>query len=469
MAIDVTRALHRRVRRGFVAIALLLPGAIGLAAQVPAAQAVTVPPGGVTALPATEGANVVGQATLGEGGLPFASIEAPLLAHWFAGRPGIEELATLTQLGGVAGIEQAFTKALEQLADEAQLVEEMVGNWELEADFEEQLEAAYEASPAAKEPGAPESLEELVEQELEATPEELLRKGFALSMGELLSVWLGEAADPAGLAGGLFATIDSGEVEGYAGAALAGEPFVLADLEEVAQAAGLSSAELAEAMGRTPSELPAGARALLAPLSDGRELGVFVGSKSVSFAAFGPPPASEEESAEEPPSEETEEGEEGGSGGEEPNGKEGVGSGGGTPPPGAGGGSGAGTVPSGGSSADSLVLPAAGPSPGALPVPGVAPVRALSGVRILGHKARGGSVSVVLSLRSAGTLVLRGNGLRTVRHTSAGAGRVTIALRVTAATAASLRKHRRLKLKLQASFTPTAGAVSTAATSFVLS
>jgi hypothetical protein len=436
----------------------------------PAAAAVSLPAGGVTKLSSSEGVAVLGDAELGTG-IPSSAFEAPVLVGFFIARPGISDLAGLSALGGAEGIEQALTRAVEQLEDDQLPVEELVGPWELATDLEEQLEAAYEESEAAERPGAPETLEELVEQELGRTPAELIDEGTGLSLGELLSAWLGEAADPAALTGALFTAVDPTEVEDLAEAELNGEPFTLADVAETAAAVGLSSADLAQALGQTTSELPEGARALLAPLSDGRWLGVFVAGKGLAFAAFGPPPAHEE--PEEEPGEE-EDGEEAGGG--EGGGLEEGEHGGGTPPPGepgtpgggtSGGSSGAGTPPPGAGQGPAAT--AASNTPASVPTsPAPAPSATLARVKILSSRAKGATLKLMLAVPSAGTLVLRGKGLRTVRHTSTGAGRITIELHATSAVAASVRSRHRVKIKLQASFTPSFGAVSSATTTVVL-
>jgi hypothetical protein len=429
-----------------------------VALPAPAAAAISLPAGGVAELSASDGVALLGQAPLGTEGVPASAIEAPVLVAFFAARPGISELASLSALGGAEGLEQALALAIEQLAEEGQPVEEMVGPRELATDLEEQLEAAYEESAGAEEPGAPETLQELVEQELGKTPGELIEEGTSLGLGELLSVWLAEAADPARLTGALFAAVEPAEVEGFAEAALSGEPFTLADVAETAAAVELSPAELAAALGQSTSELPESARALLAPLGDGRWLGVLVGAKGPSFAAFGPPP--HEEPEEEP--EEEGEGAEGG-GGEE--------GGGATPPPvepgappgGSGGGPGASTAMATPLATAATSAPAAGP-------PSSAPTVAatLARVKILSRRAKGTVVKLVLQVPAAGTLLLRGNGLRTVRHTTAAARRLTLELRATAASAAALRKHKRVRIRLRATFTPSAGAVSSTSTTVVL-
>ncbi|HST33216.1 MAG TPA: hypothetical protein VLJ80_06810 [Solirubrobacteraceae bacterium] len=468
MTTYVTAVIRCRRLAATTLCALGLVGAATAASPSSAAAAISLPPGGVTELSASEGVAVLGDAQLGEGGVPLSALETPVLVGFFAGRPGISDLAGLSALGGAEGVEQALTRAIEQLADDGLPVEELVGPWELALDFEEQLEAAYEESEAAEQPGAPETLEELVEQELGRTPAELIDEGTSPGLGELLSVWLGEAADPAALTGALFATVDPTEVEGLAEAELGGQPFTLADVAETAAAVEMTAAELAQALGQTTSELPEAARALLAPLSDGRWLGLFVGGKGLSFAAFGPPP--QEEPVEEPEEEAEEE-----SGEEEGGGLEEGEHGGGTPPPGEpapGGG------PSGGGSSGGTSTPGAGQGPVAATAssapasvatsPTPAAPATLARVKILKNRPRGATLRLVLAVPSAGTLVLRGKGLRTVRHTSTGARRITIELHATSAVAASVRSHRRVKIKLQASFTPSVGAVSSAAATVVL-
>jgi hypothetical protein len=89
-------------------------------------------------------------------------------------------------------------------------------------------------------------------------------------------------------------------------------------------------------------------------------------------------------------------------------------------------------------------------------------------VKILSSRAKGATLKLVLAVPSTGTLVLRGKGLRTVRHTSTGARRITIELHATSAVATSVRNHRRVRIKLQASFTPSFGAVSSAAATVAL-
>ncbi len=83
-------------------------------------------------------------------------------------------------------------------------------------------------------------------------------------------------------------------------------------------------------------------------------------------------------------------------------------------------------------------------------------------VRILNHWVRGGMATVALHVPAAGHLVLKGRGLHRQRRRIGHAGRVVLRLRVTRAATASLRRRRRLRVRVTALFTPRRGARSRA-------
>jgi hypothetical protein len=321
------------------------------------------------------------------------------------------------------------------MAQDGEPLEELVG-FDLAIDFEEQLEAVYEASEA---PGAPESLEEAVEEALGRTPEEAIEEGLqSLTLGELLSSLLGEAAHPGALAGAIFAAAEQEEVQELLGTRLNGEPFEQGTVAEAASAIGVTATELAESVGKTPGELPPGALALDAPLKNGQALGVFAAAKGLAFALIGKAPAPEEE-AEEPEGEETPS-TSGGTGGT------------------AGSGTGSGQSPTAPTSAVAQGTTATAPAAQASPATGVAKVR------IVSRRARGSTVTLVLQVPARGTLTLSGKGVKRVRRAISRAGRVTIKLTATRGVAASLRRGRRLTLDLRATFEPVGGARSSATT-----
>jgi hypothetical protein len=411
--------------------------------------ALTLPAGGIGQLSAPNLDELLGEGELGGEGVPLSALEAPLLTKLLSRLPGIPALATVNGLGGAAGVEAAMLHAIEQLAVDDELVEELVGGFGLAVDFEEQLEATYEASQAAHEPGAPETLEEAVEEALGKSPEEIIDEGLeSLTLGELLSKAIAKAAHPTVLVQALFAACEQEELQEILGTELAGEPFVQATAAEAAAAIGITAAELAEKLGKAPAQLPEGSVALFAALHNGQQLGVFAAKQGLAFGLVGEAP---------PPEEEAEEAEE-----QEGEGAMGVGppanTGGSNPP------------------ADSVVtnMPAttaslAPANPPATPAPAATVTAgAPAKVRIVAHKVTSSAVTLIVQVAGAGRLTVGGHGLATVRRTTARAGRLTVRLRINRAAAALLHRHHRLKLAPRASFTPGSGAPSVATTTVTL-
>jgi predicted transcriptional regulator len=421
------------------------PAAFAQPAAFTEPAALTLPPGGIGELSAENLDELLGEAELGSGGIALSSLEAPLLAKQLSRLPGIAALATVGGLGGSAGVEHAMLLAIEQLAGEGELVEELVGGFGLAFAFEEQLETAYAASARAQEPGAPETLEEAVEEALGRSPEEAIDEGLeSLTLGELLSKLIGKAAHPEALTEALFAASDQEELQEILGTALTGEPFVAATAGEAAAALAITPAELAEKLGKTPSQLPESAVALFAPLHDGQQLGVFAAKQGLAFGLAGEAPPAEEEP---PEAEEEEQESAGGTGPVKP---------GGSNAP-------AGTDTSSSPAATAAASAAPGPAP-ASPQATAAPAK----VRIVGHKLGGAALTLTLEVFGAGRLSVSGHGVSAVHRTLTRAARVSLRLHITRAAAASLHRRHRLKLMLRVSFAPASGAPSVAATTVTL-
>lgn len=399
----------------------------------------TVPPGGIGQLSASNLDELLGEAELGSPGVALSALEVPLLAKLLSHLPGIAALATVDGLGGSAGVEQAMVQAIDELAGEGELVEELVGGFGLALGFEEQLEATYEASARAHETGAPETLEEAVEEALGRSPEEAIDEGLeSLTLGELFSKLIGKAAHPEALAGALFAASDQEGLQEILGTALAGEPFVAATAGEAAAALSITPAELAEKLGKTPPQLPESAVALFAPLHNGQQLGVFAAKQGLAFGLVGEAPPVEEE-----PEEAEQEEEPDNAGGTGP-----VKSGGSNPPAGPDS-----------SSAPAATAAISSTAPGGAP----APTQTSAGpakVRFVAHRVNGAALTLTLAVSGAGRLTVSGHGVSAIHRTLAHARRVSLKLHITRAAAASLHRHHRLKLALRASFVPTAGAPS---------
>jgi hypothetical protein len=407
--------------------------------------AITLPPGGIGQVSAENLDELLGEGELHPGSM-LSELEAPLLAKQLSHLHGIAELATVEGLGGSAGVEGAMLRAIEQLAEEGEEVEELVGGFALALDFEEQLETLYRESQAAHEPGAPETLEEAVEAALNRTPEEAIDEGLeSLTLGELFSRLLGEAAHPEIVAATLLEAASEEGLHELLGSTPRYEPFATATAAEAAAAIGITRVELAEKLGKTPAQLPEGALALFTPLRDGRQLGFFAAKKGIAFGLVGeaPPPEEPEEEAEE----------------EEPQ------TGSGDTSPGKSGGTSTGNAPANASASSvSTPLPTGAPAPQRAPTPAVSAAR----IRIVGHSVRRASVMLVLAVTAPGRLVVAGHGVKPAHRTLSHAGRFSVTLRATRAAAASLHSRHRLRLSLRASFSPTVGEPSVATSSITL-
>jgi hypothetical protein len=418
-----TTALQRSRAR----VALALAAFVVLLAAIPAASAsaspeassAALPVGGLTALAPAELDGLLEEVPLTETTIPVGTLEVPRLAKLIAELPGITQLSGVKHVGGRAGLEEKIVKAIKDLLAEEEELEELVGGFDLEALLEERLEAAEEA----------------VESELGRSLEEVLDEGLeSLTLSELLSRLLGQAAHPTVLADRLFGAIEPEELEEALGTQLSGEAFTRMDLAEVAAETGESSAQLAEKLGQTPSELPGTAIALIKPLANGQVLAVFGGARGLAYGLIGTRPVTQE--AEEPE--------------EPPAGSSGPGMGDGTP-----------ESPVGNGALTSTSASTSAPAPSTLPLITTAPP-VVGRIKILSHRAKGASVTIVLELPAAGRLTVHGSNLASVSRTATRAERLTLRVGASKAGAASLHKRHLLKVKLQAFFRPARGTPSSA-------
>jgi hypothetical protein len=433
------RCCHARSRWGPAAAVAAVLALLGALPAAPASAgtkptAISLPPGGVSELPPGAMTELLGEAGLGTGGIAPAALEAPLLARQLSDLPGIGDLATVDGLGGGEGIGRSLLAALGVMAEGGEPLEELVGGFGLALDLEERLEAVYQASAAREAPSAPESLEEAVGEALGRSPEEVIDEGLeSRTLGELLSSLLSEAAHPGAVAGAIFSATDREELHELLGTTLGHEPFAEASVAEAASAIGVTPAELTERVGKTPTELPETALALVIPLRNGQALGVFAAGKGLAFALIGAAPPAEEEAEEEASESE-----------------------GGSEVP-----AGSGASSATGSSQSPIASTAASTTSATMPAPAAAPPAAAGAsagrVRIVSHRTKGSTVTLVVRVPAGGRLTLTGRGLRPVRRAVARASRVSIRLSATRAAVASLRRHRRLTLDVLASFDPASG------------
>ncbi|MGH2852795.1 MAG: hypothetical protein ACRDLF_01190, partial [Solirubrobacteraceae bacterium] len=395
--------------------------------------------------------------------LPLNDLSAAQLAHYLAGLEGVSVLADL-EVGllsgkqlGVAGLEESLRKAIEQLGPAAKLGELAQVKGLLPA-----LETALEGK-----------LGGLLSVLLGALPGgEAGLKGAlgSLSLDQLAGSLLSStkpaeplATELSALAGGLFGELGTeGKLGGLLGSELTG-PFAPMSVQEVAEELQTTSKAVSEELGQTAAQLPATATMLTAPLTKGKLMGVAPALDGLALGLLGG--GTSETPGEDEPGKKSGEGGgkgsgEGKGGSGEGSGKgsgEGTGSGG----SGAGGQGGPGGTGSGGSAGGVTVLL----SLPASPTQGTAATAAHKAgkVTILSHRVRGGLATIVLRVPTAGRVSITGRGVRSAVRDAAKAERLTLRVSLSKAAASSLRhSHRRLPVKLKASFKPTAGTGSSA-------
>jgi hypothetical protein len=217
---------------------------------------------------------------------------------------------------------------------------------------------------------------------------------------------------------------------------LTGQPFSTGTVEELASQDGTTTKALAEDFAPTaPQTIQESTMALTAPLSDGKTLGVLNALEGIDIGTL----------THELP---------GGSGG---SGGSGAGSGGG---PGGSGGAG-GTSSSGAPGGTTVVEEMTAPSAAAAAKSAAASAK----VKVVSHKVKGDAVTLVVQVPAAGRLTIAGAGVGSADRQAEKAERLTVRLVLKRPAVESLRRHRRLEVKLDVSFRPVSGAGSTAVTS----
>ncbi len=402
--------------------------------------------------------------------LPLGDLSAAQLAHYLAALEGVSVLSEL-KLGllsskelGVVGLEESLRKAIEQLGPSATL-----GELVKVEDFLPELTDALEGKLGDlgllgllldKLPGGGSAglegalgalnLEQLVGTLLKATtPHEQL------------------ADELAGLAGGLFGELSAEhKLEGLLGGSELAGGFAPKSVKEVAQQLDSTPLAVTEELGQTAAQLPESATMLTAPMEDGKLAGVAPAVKGLvtgvlSDLGEAPEGKGKEGGGKGGSGEGTGSGEgkgsgsgsgEGGSGSGAGEGKGGAGEG-------AGGSGGQGGTGSGGSSGSTTVLLT---MPGASSPTASAAKQQVGKVSIFSHRVRGRVATVVLRVPAAGTATLAGKWVRGASKQAARAEQLTLRVSLTRAASASLRHHRRLAVRLNASFHPTGGSISSA-------
>jgi hypothetical protein len=402
----------------------------------------------LVALGLPTGASAAGGSPLSVSALPSAEVERALSGIQLEGLSATELSELLAKrLNGspTAGLKEALTKAIEGLAEQDGTIGQLKDSSALVSELESKLDGLL-----------PGELLGLLKGHLSVAS--MLSEGLgSLSARQLVGELLDQAGEsgqplaPGQLLEQLLAGQGTETLRGLLGSGLTGAPVSVGTVEELAGQTGTTPQGLAEDFDTTSSQLPASAMALTAPLSDGKLLGVLGGLEGVDVGTL----------THELP---------GGSGG-----SDGSGSSGGSGGAGSSGGSG-GSGASGDGSGGSGGLGGSGGSgvPGAttiveeLSLPGESAsgngaAHAPGKVRILSHRVKGNTLTLVVQVPAAGRLRLRGRWLKSVSRQADEAERLSLRVLLTKAGTASVRAHGdRLRVRLELSFKPVSGAGSSA-------
>jgi uncharacterized membrane protein YgcG len=411
-------ALNRRRLRPRHGAAVGLAGAlcalvVGLAvpAGAGAAGANRYTSSSVSPLPSVEVEQLLAE-------VPLNDLSATQLGEVLSQLPGLSILPTSTS-------KQALTETIEHLAGEGATLGQLAGSSELISGLEGHLKGLLSISQL---------LSLLKGQSLTTVLNDALG---SLSSNQILSGLLGASSTPTQVIEGALTATNPTKLESLLGSTLTGEPFSKTTVGELASELGMTVEQVASDVGTTSSELPSTATALIAPLTDGKTLGVLKALEGLHLGLF--------------------EGEGGsGSSGSGSGGSGGSGSGTGSSGSGTGGSGGAGGSSSGTPAGTTVVLDS--PIPSSTAVTSSSSKPASAKIKLLSKKVRGDVVTLVLSVPAAGRLTLTGHDVRSVAEQTDGAERVTLRTVLRKADAASLRRHRHhLEVKLAVAFKGTGG------------
>jgi hypothetical protein len=402
--------------------------------------------------------------------LPLNDLSAAQLAPYLAGLDSVSGLTELKVglLGlekklGAKDLEQALSEAIEQLklSNPSATLGELVN---LKGPLEGRLGGLLNL------------LGLLLTPEQQAALESALGSLnlSSLNLDELVSSLLKstKSTDPlagelSSLAEGLFGELGAEhKLEGLLGGSELTSGFSAKTVKEVSEELNTTPKMVSEELGQTVAQLPETATMITAPLKNGQLAGVAPTVKGLVTGLLGDlgetPEKSKEEGSGKGSGEGTGSGSGEGKGSGSGNGEGGKGSGSGEGK-GSGGSGGAGSGGSGSQTTVLVTVPGASTTPSA----SVTAKQEVGKVSILSHRVRGHIATVVLRVPSAGTATLAGKGVRGTRKQAARAEQLTLRVSLSRAASASLRHHRRLPVKLQASFHSTSGSSSSAAATVV--
>jgi hypothetical protein len=316
-----------------------------------------------------------------------------------------EALSQAEGLEGVEGVEpgalqEALEKVIAELTGKGATLGELLKGGEGAAKLEEALDEVL--GPLAS------KLNEV----LGGNPRQKLEEALGgTPVGELIGKLLEGSPEPQDVIAQILQALGPERLQNLLGSVLSGEPFSAQTVEELADRLGTTAAALGAQFGKNAEQLPATAMALTAPLKDGDVLAAVKATEGVTLGVIHS-------------SDET------------------LGRTGGNGAPGSNGAPGASTT--------TTTTPAAAAS---TPKP--------AKVKVLSHKVKGATATIVLLVPSAGALSAGGKGVRSIKRQAAKSEKVTIHPSLTKAGISALRKHhRRYKVPVKVSFKPVGGAAS---------
>ena len=403
------------------------------AAAVVAAFAVAISlPAGAAATPSLTPPVLVSGLKSGEVESVLASTPLEDLSAAQLAKP-ISELSGLGILSKNGSLKQALTETIKELAAKGDTLGQLGDSSDVVSELSAQLEEIL-----------PEPLLSLLLKGNNLST--LLTSGLgSLSLSQLVEGLLSSASEPEReqLIEQIL-TAAAPELQTLLGSTLTGEPFETSNVDELASKLGTTTDGFDEDLGSTSAEIPPTAMAVTAPLTDGKALTALEGIDGLHLGLL--------EASPEVPGAGT-----GGAGGSSGGSAGGAGGSGGSGASGAGG-SGSGTP------GTTIILNDNPITPGAT-TPGTTAATASAKVRIVSHKVKGHTLTLVVQVPAAGTLMVSGRGVRSLHKQVSKAERVTLRIALSKAGTASLRRHTHgLAIKLDAAFAPVSGANSSAAT-----
>ncbi len=431
---------HHAVRQpsiGRLAVAILSVSLVTLLVAIPATRASANPPTPSITGPATVSALPAGEVEELLAGIPLGELNATQLTEALSKLPSLSTLSTVK-------LKEALANTIASLTNKNATVGKLLEPTEIVPTLEAELKKLL----------LPGELLSVLKGESLTT--KLSSALGSLDPSQLLDKLLSSSTTPEQLLTQLFATLNP---ENLLGTTLTGEPFIKTTVGELAGNLGMTPATLAKELDTTTTEIPENAAALTAPLANGETLGVLKGIDAVTLGLLKNAEGAQsketnnETTKEHSSSENNETTKENGGSEQKGTTKEGAGN----------GGSGNSASGNPGTTMITVNVPLLQSASTRSSPTAAGSAKKAGKIKILSHRVRGGTVTLVIQVPAAGKLALSGRGVKSVSRKPAKAERLTLRTTLTRARVTSLRRHpHKLRVKLEASFAIAGGSGSSA-------